>query len=167
MNMTISCCTLRKILKRLSVGMGHDGIHSSFLKRVSDSFLNHIVLLLNSCFTHCFIPEEILKGDINPTIKDNKGNCTESSNYRPVMQSSCILKIMEMHMLDVLEEKVNFNSKQFGFKKGTSTTDACCILKETVHGYMKGKGKVYSVFIDLSKAFDKVDHFMLGNILLD
>ena len=72
-----------------------------------------------------------------------------------------------MHILDILDEKVSFNSRQFGFKRGASTTDACCLLKETVNNYLKRKGKVFSAFIDLSKTFDKVDNFMLGNICLD
>lgn len=167
MNLTISTQTLKGFIKRLSNGIGHDGIHDSFLKRASDSFLNCISALINTCYMHCYIPSETLKGDLNPTIKDQKGNCTESSNYRPVMQSSCLLKIMEMHILQTIEEKVSFNSRQFGFKKGTSTTDACYLLKEVVHRYTKGKGRAYSVFIDLSKAFDKVDHFILGNTLLN
>ena len=167
MNLKMSVHSLKKFIQRLNAGMGHDGIHSSFLKRASEKFLENLVCLMNACYSHCYIPIETLKGDVNPTIKDQRGNCTESSNYRPVMQSSCILKIFEMHILDILEEKVVFNNRQFGFKKGTSTTDACLILKEVVHRYMKGKGKVFSAFIDLSKAFDKVDHFILGHTLLD
>ena len=89
-------------IKRLNNGMGHDGIHSWFLKKASDSFLDFISLFLNACYMHCYIPDELLRGDLNPTIKDHKGNCTVSSNYRPVMQSSCILKIMEMHILQII-----------------------------------------------------------------
>ena len=85
--------------------MGHDGIHSHFLKNVSECFLNNIAQFLNSCGNHCFFPDKLLRGDINPNIKDLKGNVTESSNYRPVMQSSCLLKIIEMHILSILEEK--------------------------------------------------------------
>ena len=167
MNITISVSTLKNIIQRLNLGMGHDNIHSSFLKKVSDQFLNYIVCFLNACFCHCYIPGELLKGDINPTIKDAKGNCSDSGNYRPVMQSSCLLKVLEIHILDILEEKIHFNFRKFGFKKGASTTDACYILKEVIHRYLKGKGNVFSAFIDLSKAFDKVDHFILGNILMD
>ena len=40
-------------------------------------------------------------------------------------------------------------------------------LKETVHKYITNeKGKVYCLFVDLSKAFDNVDHFQLGQLLL-
>ena len=83
------------------------------------------------------------------------------------MQSSCLLKIMEMHILSVLEEKVFINFRQFGFRKGCSTADACYVLKETVHRYIQGKGKAFVAFVDLSEAFDKVDHFILGQQLLD
>ena len=86
---------------------------------------------MNACYKHCSTPIEILLGDINPAIKDTKGNNTVSGNYRPVMQSSCLLKLFEFHILDILEEKLFFNDRQFGFKKGTSTTDACLLLKET------------------------------------
>ena len=121
---------------------------------------------INACYIHCCIPLNVLKGDINPTIKDSNGNVTESNNYRPVMQSSVILKIIEKHILMILEEKITFNFRQFGFLKGCSTTDACLVVKEVVQPYMKKKGSAYSAFIDLSKAFDKVNHFKMGNILL-
>ena len=138
-----------------------------FLKRVTDKFLHNIAHLINTCYNHCYIPSELLKGGINPIIKNPRGNCTDSCNYHPVMQSSFFLKIIEIQVLDVLEEKVVFNVREFGLRKGTSTTDACYILKEIVYRYTRGKGKAFTAFIDLSKAFDKVDHFILGNILLD
>ena len=53
------------------------------------------------------------------------------------------------------------------FKTGASTTDASYLLKETVNNFLKQKGEVFSAFIDLSKAFDKVDNFILKYILLD
>ena len=72
-----------------------------------------------------------------------------------------------MHILSYLEEKIHFNIRQFGFKKGSSTADACLLVKETANEYIKQKGKAYAAFIDLSKAFDKVDHYILGNQMLD
>ena len=163
----LSASTLRAYSKQLSKGMGHDVIHSEFLVRSSDTFLDKLALFINSSYGHCVFPNDLLLGEINPTVKDLKGNVSKSSNYRPVMQSSCLLKIMEIHILSVLEEKVFINFRQFGFKKGCSTSDACYVLKETIISYTQEKGKAFVAFIDLSKAFDKVDHFVLGQQLLD
>ena len=83
------------------------------------------------------------------------------------MQSSNILKLFELHLLEVIEEKLSFNLRHFGFKAGTSALDACLILKETMYNYSKGGDKAYAMFVDLSKAFDRVDHFQLVNIMID
>ena len=96
-----------------------------------------MVRVINSCYSHCYIPSELLKGDITPIIKDVKGNTADSSNYRSVMVSSCILKILELHMLNVLEEKIGFNKRQYGFTQGLLTTDACFLLRETMRPYIK------------------------------
>ena len=167
MHVRISVPTLRRIILSLNSGVGHDGIHSIFLKNASDEFLADLVYLLNAFFIHCYLPGEVLKGTLNPYVKDVKGNITDASNYRPVMQSSCILKIFEKHILDVLSEKVFFNHRQYGFRRCVSTTDTCFILKEIMFSYSQCKKSGVATFIDLSKAFDKVNHFVLGEKLLE
>lgn len=167
MNLTLSLPTLKKLISSLSLGCGHDGIHSVFLKNADDIFLNNLARFLNICFSHCYLPCKVLIGTVNPTIKDIKGNITDAANYRPVMQSSCILKIFELHVLNVLSEKLQFNERQFGFRKGLSTTDNCFLLKEVIYEYSKSKRSGIATFVDLSKAFDNVDHFLLGDKLLE
>ena len=167
MNLKISPETIKRLSVKLSNGAGHDGLHPVLLKKSSVKFRDFISKFINVCYSHCIFPPNLLRGDLNPTVKNLKGNITESSNYRPVMQSSCLLKLMELHILSVLEEKIHFNPRQFGFSKGSSTADACLLLKETVFKYIRNKGKAYAVFADLSKAFDMVDHCALGQKLLD
>ena len=108
----------------------------------------------------------MLKGSIHPVVKDKRGNITQSANYRPVMQSSCLLKLIEMLLLDVIEEKICLHPRQLGFRKGIGTSDACFMLKETMYNYSANNSSPVAMFIDLSKAFDTVDHSILSEKLL-
>ena len=165
-NICISGITLRNHIDELNEGKGHDNIHSLLLKYSSDEFIQILVNFMNFCFCHCFLPIDILKGDIFPIIKDKKGSKNDPANYRPVMQSSCLLKLFELHILSILEEKINLCHNQFGFTKGHSTTDATFLLKDVIHSYINKKSKVYCNFLDLSKAFDLVDHEILMSKLV-
>ena len=165
-NLVISSETVRKLLKDSNPGCGHDLIHSRLLKEGSDELINNIVTFINLCYRHYHFPVDLLKGDINPIIKDNKKSKCDSSNYRPIMISSSILKLMESHMLEFIKEKIHLDNQQFGFRNNSSTTDATFVLKETVMANMGHEGYVYGQFVDLSKAFDLVDHIKLTEKLL-
>ena len=122
-------------------------------------FFYNLVRFINICYNHCSLPTNLLNGIISPIVKDKKGNITDSNNYRPIMQSSNILKLIELHLLTFLEEKLNINEHQFGFVSGVS--DAAFVLKEVIHSYIHNDSCIYANFVDLSKAFDLVDHKIL------
>ena len=65
-----------------------------FLRNALNLFLEKLVLLIDGWLGHSYISKDTLRGTISLTVKDSKGNMTEASNYCPVMQSSCILKIV-------------------------------------------------------------------------
>ena len=50
---------------------------------------------------------------------------------------------------------------QFGYRPNTSTLMATCLLKETVQNYLDENSNVYACFLDLSKAFERVNHDLL------
>ena len=163
----ISRETLIKLITKLNFGSGFDNIHSLLLQHSCDGFLNNLVYFINICYNHCTLPTNLLNGIISPIVKDKKGNITDSNNYRPIMQSSNILKLIELHLLNFLEEKLDLYEHQFGFVSGVSTTDAAFVLKEVIHSYIDNGSSIYANFIDLSKAFDLVDHSILIEKLID
>ena len=55
---------------------------------------------------------------------------------------------------------------QFGFKSESSTTACTFVLDEVVNYYNRNSSDVHVVLLDASKAFDRVDHIKLFNILV-
>ena len=95
------------------------------------------------------------------------GNQALASNYRPITLLSVFHKIMAKLMFNRL--LVNFLDKhnipdnnQFGFRSGRSTTQASMLITDKIQGSIETKLYSCRIFLDLSKAFDTIDH----NILL-
>ena len=154
-------------IRQLKPSIGIDSIHSNHLKLCPDAF-TELISEMFSCFSsHEFMPGMLLKGIINPTLKDKFGDLSSSDNYRPVMSSSVFLKLFEYCLLKKISPYVDLSDKQHGFRPKHSTSTACFILKETVLDYAKSGNDVHACFVDIRKAFDSVDHDILMKKLLD
>ena len=95
-----------------------------------------------------------------------KGATKERENYRPISLISIPSKIYETIISETLDKHItNFNlstENQWGFKKRLNTESTLLYLTETWKRYME-EGKVIGVMlIDFQKAFNTVDHTILG-----
>ena len=103
---------------------------------------------------------------ITPIFKS--GDKELVSNYRPISVLSCFSKILERIMYNrlysyLVKNKILYN-KQFGFQKEHSTEHAILQLTNQIFQSFEQDEFTIGVFIDLSKAFDTVDHsFYLTN----
>ena len=61
-------------------------------------------------------------------------------------------------------EKITKN--QFGFQRGKSTTDCIFIIQSVITKVLNSKQKLYCIFIDYEKCFDKIDRSLLWHKLL-
>ena len=91
----------------------------------------------------------------------------EKYNYRPIAITSVFSKMQEL-LIPVRYESVLFKTtrNQFGFKKGSSTDLCVFAFKEIVQMYHSQSSSIYICFIDASKAFDCVSHWILFEKLL-
>ena len=55
-----------------------------------------------------------------------------------------------------LRKCTEIHESQFGFMPGRSTTDATCILKQTIEKHRDGQKDIIVTFIDIEKAYDRV-----------
>ena len=103
---------------------------------------------------------------ISKVIPIHEGGATDDlNNYRPISLLSIFDKIMEklMHkrLYDFLQEQNILLHNQFGFRKNNSTTNALLQITEKIKETIDKKKYGCGIFIDLSKAFDTVNHVIL------
>ena len=90
-----------------------------------------------------------------------------SSNYRPVVLSSTLSKVLEWMILHKYFEFFSSSHLEFGFKPHSSTSICIGGVKNVVSCYIRSGSSVYGCFLDASKAFDLVDHSILFHKLLE
>ncbi|MEL6606504.1 MAG: reverse transcriptase family protein, partial [Cyanobacteria bacterium J06614_10] len=122
-------------------------------------------LLFNCCFSHSFLPLDMLKVLIIPILKDKNGEHNVISNYRPIALSTILSKVMEVIMLNKCSGCFKTSDNQFSYKEKHGTDMAIATLKNVTMEYNRRSTPIYACFMDMSKAFDKVCHSYLFKIL--
>ena len=92
---------VKKYISMLKSGCaaGIDGIVPEHLKYASNSkIVLHLCWLLSVCFQFGVIPSSAMKGILVPLIKKPSLNPSDPKNYRPVILSNILSKIIEMYI---------------------------------------------------------------------
>lgn len=152
---------IKEGIRSLKDNIGFDNIHSNHLKFESELLVELLAATYSGFIVHGYVPIDILKGIITPIVKDKFGDLSKSDNYRPVMSSSVLLKLFEYCLLHIIEDYIVLDDRQHGFRKNYSTATACFTLKETILNFTESNSDIYTCFIDISKAFDSVNHEIL------
>ena len=147
---------------------GPDGIAAEALKYGGKLLAVHLTLFFNMLVAHCYIPADLTMTSIVPMLKNKAGDATDLNNYRAIALSNSISKLLESVMLNCFQTYDKHEDfYQFGFKRRHSTTDACLVLKSTIDYYRQRGSHVFVNLLDLSKAFDYVNHRLLFAKLVD
>ena len=127
----------------------------------------HLSLFFTACIKHCFLPQSFMDVIITPLIKNKGGNLTDINNYRAIALSNVDTKILERLLLSKTKESVSVGDKyQFGFKAGHSTSVCTGVVKKVINYYIDNGSHVFACFVDLTKAFDRVNYWKLFNQLI-
>lgn len=142
---------------------GHDDISINVIKECKheiSSFLEHII---NTSFIEGCFPKHLQIARVVPIYK--KGDQSLLSNYRPVSILPCISKIFEKivahRIMNYLSQNSLLIDSQFGFRPQFSTELAVHHLTKQMYTALDNRMYQLTVFCDLTKAFDTINHSIL------
>ena len=139
---------------------GHDNISNILLKEIVDSIAHILCTIFNKSLEQGEFPTIMKLADVVPLYK-SKEHYLET-NYRPISLLTTVSKVLEKivycRVYTFLQNTGQLYENQYGFRASHSCEHA---IGQVVNGIVKGmENKLNSacVLLDLSKAFDTIEH---------
>ena len=134
-----------------------------------NGLLNVITNITNESLRSGSVPFDLKEAVIKPLPKKQGLDISNLSNYRPVSNLPFLSKIMERVVVARLKEHMTEHSlcegMQSAYKAGHSTETALVSVKNDILTSMDKNQCVLLVLLDLSAAFDTVNHSKLLRVL--
>ena len=148
---------------RSGSGAGLDGLEARYLKLASHVLMFPLADLFNMSLSTCEIPAIWKFSCITPLHKG--GDTLDPNNYRPISIICSIAKVFEKLISNQLSHFLKINNilspSQSGFRSNHSTSTALLKLTNDIFSASDSGDLTGAIFIDLRKAFDLVDHYLL------
>ena len=141
---------------------GSDGISGHMLLLCDESVILPLQIIFTNIMSTSIYPDMWKLANVTPVFK--KGDKQLIKNYRPISLLPICGKILENIIFNNLYTYLHTNNlitkNQSGFRPGDSTTNQLLYLLDEIHqAFDSTKSfEVRTVFLDISKAFDKVWH---------
>ena len=142
-------------------GIGPDGIHGQILRKCSNSLSIHFYNLSKVIIETGVYPTSWKKTIITPIFKEGLKN--EIANYRPIASLSKLSLAFERILFRSISKHLQdkLSSHQFGFRKSRSCIIQLLSFFAKIFEWIDSKEKAFAIYLDYSKAFDRVPHSIL------
>jgi hypothetical protein len=135
----------------------------------SDHLLSAITDIINRSLRDGCVPDNFKRALVTPLLKKQTLDPNILKNYRPVSNLKFISKVLEkvvaMRLNSYMEENNLRESYQSAYRKHHSTETALLKVQSDILCALGQKKGVLLVLLDLSAAFDTVDHDLLMKTL--
>ena len=157
----IICQTIDHLKSKNSCSI--DGLSTKILKFIKNTLAKALVIIVNQSLKTGIFPEKLKIAKVVPIYK--KGDDTSFTNYRPISILPAISKVFEKiifnQLYDYFQRHKLFYNSQYGFRTDHSTELATVELIDKVMLEMDQGKLPLCIFLDLSKAFDTINHDIL------
>ncbi len=157
--------TVSQIIDKLAPknSFGFDGISSKLIKMVKDALIKPIIIIINQMLTTRIFPDNLKIAKIIPVYKNDDE--TVFTNCRPISLlpaiSNVFEKVLFKQLYEYFTDKRLFYNAQYGFRLENSTEFAALDLVNRIMIEMDKMNTPVNIFLDISKAFDILDHTIL------
>ncbi|KAF2355928.1 Reverse transcriptase domain [Trinorchestia longiramus] len=166
----ITCVEIETFSKKVKNGKasGPDEIPYEFYKHSGGSIIEMLRCLFDEIGRSERVPDEWNKCNV---VLLHKGghNMKELKNYRPISLADKVSKIfcgiLNERMKHVVEEQGVMGEEQNGFRRDRHGEDNLFVVSEEIERKRKENKKVYLVFFDIEKVYDRVDRRRLLGVL--
>ena len=142
---------------------GHDNISSIILKKIAAYIVPTLVLIVNQSLLTGIFPNQLKIAKVLPLYKKDSPHILD--NYRPISLLPVISKIFEkvafIQLYDYMVKNKLLYVSQYGFRQEHSTELASLEFTDRIMHHLDEKKIPITIFLDLSKAFDTLDHSIL------
>ena len=145
---------------------GVDEVMGEYLKSGGVSVIEWLARLFNGCFREGGVPKEWKSACIVPLYK-GKGERSECANYRGISLLSVVGKVYGGILIDRIRSSVDraIGEEQCGFREGRGCVDQIFAVRQLCEKYLGVNREVYMAFMDLEKAYDRIDRNALWQVL--
>ncbi len=142
---------------------GFDSIPTCIVRKCITEISEPISALINSSFLSGVVPDSLKIAKVCPIYKNGDQNIF--SNYRPISILPSFSKIFEKavykRLTSYISSKNILYNNQYGFRSEHSTFMALQDMYDKVSLSLDNREFSIGIFVDLSKAFDTVNHSIL------
>jgi len=153
------------VLSSASKSCELDPIPTHCLKDCIDELLPSITRIINLSLSNAIVPDAFKEAIIRPLLKKPNLDHNNFKNYRPISNLPFISKVLEKIVAKRLNNHTIAHNliepMQSAYKKDHSTETALLRIQNDILQAIDNKRCVLLVLLDLSAAFDTVDHSIL------
>ena len=146
-----------------------DPIPTWLLKQCEDQLIPVLTLIINTSLSTAEFSDELKKAFVTPLIKKATLDCEILKNYRPVSNLSFLSKLIErivcVQLVDHLKRNDLYEIFQSAYRQLHSTETALLRVQNDLLQAVDSHGGAILVLLDLSAAFDTIDHDKLLDLL--